>query len=83
MYFRLEEDRVLVQGAARSALYDLSKGKVYSLNRSAHRVLASAQKGIAKRRHRAFIDQLIELGLVEHSETPFRPGRNLKKITQR
>jgi hypothetical protein len=71
MCCRLKEDCVLVQGAAKSALYDLLNGKVYSRNRSAHRVQASTQQGMVKRRHRAFIDQLIELGLEESSEIPF------------
>jgi radical SAM protein with 4Fe4S-binding SPASM domain len=71
IYCRLKEDCILVRGAMRSALYDLSEGKVYSLNRSAHKVLASFQKGMVKRRHRAFIDQLIELGLVETADAPF------------
>jgi len=73
MYCRLKEDCILVQGAARSALYDLTEGRVYSLNRSANRVLASFRKGRVKRRHRAFIDQLIELGLVKTADAPFPP----------
>jgi radical SAM protein with 4Fe4S-binding SPASM domain len=73
IYCRLKEDCILVQGALRSALYDLSEGKVYSLNRSAQKVLASFQKGMIKRRHRAFIAQLIELGLVEAADVPFPP----------
>lgn len=71
MYVRLKEDCVLVQGVARSALYDLSEGKVYSLNRSAHRVVTSVQHSIVKRRHRAFVDQLINMELVENAEAPF------------
>ena len=67
---RLKEDCVLVRGAARSALYDLSDGKVYSLNRSAHRVLEHAQRKMARRRHRGFIDQLIDMGLAEAADTP-------------
>ena len=74
-YVRLKEDCVLVQGAARSALYDLTEGKVYSINRSAHRILSSVEKGIISRRHREFVDQLIWLGLVESSENPFPPRK--------
>jgi len=73
IYCRLKEDCILVQGAVRSALYDLAEGKVYSLNRSANRVLASFQKGRVKKRHRAFIDQVIELGLVKTADAPFPP----------
>jgi radical SAM protein with 4Fe4S-binding SPASM domain len=79
MYCRLKEDCILVQGAARSALYDLAEGKVYSLNRSAHRVLVSARKRMVKRRHCSFIDQLIELGLAETADVRFPP---LKKTRE-
>src|SRR4030042_2049085 len=70
---RLKEDCVLVKGAARSALYDLSGGKVYSLNRSAHRALASLQQGITRRRHRSFIAEVTEMGLAETTAAPRAP----------
>ena len=67
---RLKEDCVLVKGAARSALYDLAEGKVYSLNRAAHRALAALQQGITRRRHRRFIEKVTEMGLVESAAAP-------------
>jgi radical SAM protein with 4Fe4S-binding SPASM domain len=79
-YFRLKEDCVLVQGVARSALYDLAEGKVYSLNRSAHRILSSVENNKVSRRHREFVEQLIGIGLVESSETP-SPRRKDSQVT--
>ncbi|OGP54123.1 MAG: hypothetical protein A2Y65_12800 [Deltaproteobacteria bacterium RBG_13_52_11] len=72
-YIRLKEGCVLVKGRARSALYDLSDGKVYSLNRSAYKVLESAQRRVVRRRYRGFIDHVIAMGLVETSDTPLAP----------
>ncbi|MBW2040240.1 MAG: radical SAM protein [Deltaproteobacteria bacterium] len=63
----------MVEGATRSALYDLTEGKVYSLNRSAHKVLVSAEKGVVKKRHRGFLGKLIDLGILETSDAPFPP----------
>lgn len=74
-YFRLKEDCILVRGAARGALYDLSGGTVYSLNRSAYRVLSSVERRRGLGRHREFVEQLIGRGLVEQSETPFPPRK--------
>ncbi|MBN1254387.1 MAG: radical SAM protein [Deltaproteobacteria bacterium] len=77
-YIRLKEGCVLIQGVARSALYDLSEGTVYSLNRSAHNVVAAIQHNIFKERRRTFVDQLIDMGIVESSDTPF-PPRNVSQ----
>jgi radical SAM protein with 4Fe4S-binding SPASM domain len=56
-------------------LYDLSEGTVYSLNRSAHNIVDSIQHNIFKGRHRVFVEQLIDMGIVESSDTPFPPRR--------
>jgi radical SAM protein with 4Fe4S-binding SPASM domain len=77
-HLRLKEDRVLVKGTARSALYDLSDGKVYSLNRSAHKALAS---GRVRRRHRLFIEEVARMGLVETAADPFPPVQRLPEKT--
>ena len=78
-HIRLKEDCVLVRGAARSALYDLSEGKVYSLNRSAHRALAVLQQGITRRRHRHFIEEVTAMGLVEAATTPVAPAQKMPR----
>ena len=71
LYARLREDCILIEGGSRSALYDLSGGKVYSLNRSAHKVVTAFQRGVLKKRHLGFVDTLLDLDLVEISDTPF------------
>ncbi|MEJ2067975.1 MAG: radical SAM protein, partial [Deltaproteobacteria bacterium] len=72
-YIRLREGCVLVKGKARSALYDLSCFNVYSINRSAHKILKSIQRGSVRRKHREFLDHVVAMGLAETSDTPFLP----------
>lgn len=43
MYYRLKPDCILVEGAARGAIYDLQSGKVYSINKSAVEILKTSQ----------------------------------------
>jgi radical SAM protein with 4Fe4S-binding SPASM domain len=69
-YIHLKQGCVLVKGAARSTLYDLADGMVYSLNRSAHRVLESAQRRAVKRRHQGFVDRVVAMGLAVPAAMP-------------
>ena len=67
MHYQLHAHCRLVHGAARSAIYDLLAGKVYSVNQSAVRLLAHAQEAdgekTALETNAAFFDRLTQKGL--------------------
>lgn len=67
MHYQLHAHCRLVQGAARSAIYDLQTGKVYSINQSAVRLLSRAQgadsEKAALESDAGFFDRLTQKGL--------------------
>jgi hypothetical protein len=70
-YIRLREKCLRVDGAFRSAIYDLYSGRVYSINRSAKQILEGTEKSNGPMRNSRFIRELKELNLIEISEKPF------------
>jgi len=70
-YIRLREKCLRVDGAFRSAIYDLYSGRVYSINRSAKQILEGTEKSNGPMRNGRFIRELKELNLIEISEKPF------------
>ena len=75
-YIRLKEKCLRVDGASRSAIYDLYSGRVYSINPSAKKILERTGKSDAPIRNSRFIKQLKELDLIDISEVPFEHNGN-------
>jgi len=73
LYYRLHNHCQLVEGAARGAIYDLQKGKVYSINRGAVELLKACKQNTitdvldincpGDQTYLAFLDGLTDKGL--------------------
>ncbi|HWR43994.1 radical SAM protein [Sporomusa sp.] len=89
MYYRLNNNSVLVEGQARGAIYDLTSGRVYSINQGAVKLLQECNKAALEdimdlnlpdnKRYLSFLDNLTAKGLgAVYTEPPVqKPTKNL------